>query len=170
MSKKNWIIIGIVVVVLIILSVLRGLSGFMGRTMVEKAMERASDGKADVEMNADGTMNIKTEDGEFSTGAGTPKDWPSDIPAYAGASVTYSASTNPTDGKAGMALILSTNDSAANVKTFYETQLKNEGWKITNTMQGGGTVIMTAEKDGRQLSLAIAEADGKTGITIGVEL
>jgi hypothetical protein len=43
------------------------------------------------------------------------------------------------------------------------------GWSITNTMQGGGTVIMTAEKDGRTLSVAIAEAEGQTSITIGVE-
>ncbi|MBP7114201.1 MAG: hypothetical protein KBA40_01975 [Candidatus Peribacteraceae bacterium] len=170
MSKKHWIIVGVVVLVLVIVSALQAMSGMVGRKVVENAMERASNGTADVDMNADGTMKITTKDGEFQTGNSIPEEWPKDIAVYAGASITYSAMTNPLDNKAGMALVLLTDDTAAEVKTFYETTLKANGWTITNTMQGGGTVIMTAEKDDRKLSLAIAESQDHTGITIGVEM
>lgn len=170
MSKKHWIIVAAVVLVLIVVAALQAMSGFVGRKVVENVMERAADGRADVDMNDDGTMTITTKDGEFQTGNSVPEEWPSDIAVYAGASITYSAKTNPLENKAGMALVLLTDDTAADVKTFYETTLKANGWRITNTMQGGGTVIMTAEKDDRKLSLAIAESDGQTGITIGVEL
>lgn len=170
MSKKHWIIVGGVVLILVIVSALQAMSGMVSRKVVENAMERASNGTADVDMNADGTMKITTKDGEFQTGNSIPEEWPKDIAVYAGASITYSAMTNPLDNKAGMALVLLTDDTAAEVKTFYETTLKANGWTITNTMQGGGTVIMTAEKDDRKLSLAIAESQDHTGITIGVEM
>ncbi len=168
-SKKMWTIIAIVIVILVAWSALRSISGFMGRTMVEKVMERAAGDDADVNVKSDGSMDITTKDGTYSMKKGAPKDWPTDVPAYANATVTYSASTNQAEDKAGMALILMTSDTTAQVQAFYEAQLKSSGWNITNTMQGGGTVIMTAEKDSRQLSLAIAESNGQTGITIGVE-
>ena len=170
MSKKAWIIVAVVIAVLFLWSALHTMSSFMGRKMVENVMERATDGKADVKVNSDGTMDIKTDDGTFSMGKDLPKDWPTDVPSYAGATITYSAAANPTDTeKAGMALILSTTDDSVTVTKFYEAELKSNGWKITNTMQGGGTTIMTAEKDERQLSLAISESDDQTGITIAVE-
>lgn len=161
--------IGGVVSILAIWLVMQTMSGFMGRKMVESIIERSADGEADVDMNSDGTMDVTTKEGTFSTGNSVPKEWPKDVPTYAGASVTYSASANQNEGKSGMALILATDDSSAEVKTFYETKLKAEGWTLTNTLQGGGSTIITAEKDGRQLSLVISEADGKTGITLGVE-
>lgn len=169
MSKRNMLIIGGVIAIVAVWLVVQTMSGFMGRKMVESMIENSIDGDADIDMKGDGTMDIKTKEGTFSTGNSVPKEWPDDVPTYAGASVTYSASANQNEGKSGMALILATDDSGAEVKTFYETKLKSEGWTLTNTLEGGGSVIITAEKDGRQLSLVISEADGKTGITLGVE-
>jgi len=163
------LIIGGVVAFLAVWIVLQTMSGFMGRKMVESMMEGAVNGEADVDMNDDGTMDITTKEGTFSTGRSVSKEWPKDVPVYARASVTYSTSASPTEGKSGLALMLATDDSGADVQSFYETTLKSEGWTLTNTLKGGGSVIMTAEKDGRQLSLVISEADGKTGITLGVE-
>lgn len=163
------LIIGGVAAFLVLWLVVQTMSGFMGRKMVESIMENAVDGEADIDVKDDGTMDITTKEGTFSTGNSVPKEWPTDVPAYEGASVTYSASASPEEGKTGMALILATDDAAADVKSFYEATLKSEGWTLTNTLEGGGSVIITAEKDGRQLSLVISEADGKTGITLGVE-
>jgi hypothetical protein len=168
-SRKGLLIIGGIIALIVVGSILKSVSGFMGRSFVENAIERATNGEANVEMKNDGTMDITTKEGTFSTGQEMPKDWPSDVAAYDGATVTYSASMNKTDETSGSALVLMTKDSANDVKAFYESSLKTNGWSITNTMQGGGTVIMTAEKDGRTLSVAIAEAEGQTSITIGVE-
>lgn len=169
MSKRNMFIIGGLVALLAVWLVVQTMSGFMGRKMVESLIENSISGEADIDMKDDGTMDITTKKGTFSTGNSVPKEWPEDVPAYAGASVTYSASANQNEGKSGMALILATDDTAADVKSFYETTLQSKGWTLTNTLEGGGSVIITAEKDGRQLSLVISEADGKTGITLGVE-
>ncbi len=141
----------------------------MGRAMVENMIEKASDGQADVRLKTDGTMDIATKDGSLSMGTDLHKDWPKDVPSYAGATVTYSASMNETDDKTGMALVLMTTDTTAVVHSFYETELKRNGWTITNAMQGDSTAIITAEKDGRQLSIAISESEGQTGITLAVE-
>ncbi len=168
-SKKTWIIIVAVIAILIIWSVVQTMSGFMGRKMVESLIEHSVTEEADVDMNSDGTINIQTKDGSFSSGNVIPKEWPTDVPAYDGAEVTYSASASPEEGKSGMALILATDDAAADVKSFYEAKLTSEGWTLTNTLQGGGSIVITAEKDGRQLSVIMNEADGKTGITLGVE-
>ena len=169
MSKRNILIIGGVIAILTVWLVLQTMSGFMGRKMVESIIEHSTDGETDVDMKSDGTMDITTKEGTFLTGNSIPKEWPEDVPAYTGANITYSASANQNEGESGMALILATDDSRAEVQSFYETKLKSEGWTLTNTLQGGGSIIITAEKDGRQLSLVISEADGKTGITLGVE-
>lgn len=168
-SRRTWIIVAVVVVLLLAWSVLNAMSAFTGRKMVENMMERAANGEADVNVKADGTMDITTKDGTYSMGKDLPKDWPSDVPSYAGATVSYAASTNQPQDTSGMALVLLTQDSSADVQAFYEAELKSSGWDITNTMQGGGSTIMTAEKDGRTLSLVIAESDGQTGITLAVE-
>lgn len=168
-SKKTWVIVAAVVALLVVWSILKTMSGFMGRKMVESLIEHSVTEEADVDMNSDGTINIETKEGSFSTGNAIPKEWPTDVPAYDGAEVTYSASASPAEGKSGMALILATNDAAEDVRSFYDAKLKLEGWTLTNTLQGGGSIVITAEKDGRQLSVIMNEADGKTGITLGVE-
>jgi hypothetical protein len=168
--KKSWIIIGgIVVAVLVALAALQAVSGFAGRKMVETMMEKSSGDKADVNVNADGTVNVKTEDGEFTTGNTMPKDWPNDAPAYPGATVEYSASGTPTDGKAGSAIIMMSDDNVATITAYYETTLKTNGWTVSDTMESGTTTILSATKDTRTLSLMISEADGKTAVTLAVE-
>lgn len=125
---------------------------------------------ADMNIKKDGSVDITTDEGTMSTGTSMPKDWPTDIPRYPDAAITYSATMNPVDtASVRMALVLATTDPRTDVQSFYEGALKNNGWTITNTMQGGQTVIMTAEKGERMLSLSIAESDGQTSITLGID-
>jgi hypothetical protein len=82
-SKKTWYIIGAVVIVLFIAScVSKTMGGFMGTKMMEKAIEDASGGKADVDLNSDGTMNVKTSEGSITTGKSVPAGWPEDVAIY----------------------------------------------------------------------------------------
>ncbi len=121
-----------------------------------------------VTTNMDGTVNVTTSEGTATTSHTVPSDWPSDAPIYAGATVQYSASVNPVDGKAGHALVLMTTDSAATVFAYYASELAAQGWKVDSTMNGGTTMITSATKDARTLSLMAAESEGQTAITIAV--
>ncbi len=124
---------------------------------------------ADVKIGEDGAMEFTTSEGTLSTGNAVPADWPTDVPAYPGAVVQYSASVNSADGKKGSALILMTLDDVQKVSDYYKDELASQGWASAQVMQAGGTTIMSMTKDDRTLSLAIAGSDGKTNITFGIE-
>jgi hypothetical protein len=136
---------------------------------IERAIEQETGQNADVDIRADGSMKVETADGSMETGGDVPSDWPSDAPAYPGATVSFSAKKNPTDGSAGTALSLVTDDTTAEVVDFYTNALKNNGWAVQGTMNAGPTTIMAATKGTRNISIMIAAANDKTSITIGIE-
>ena len=134
--------------------------------MMQKALDENSGG--DVNVDADGSMQINTSEGSFTMGKSeVPKDWPSDAPIYAGASVQYSASVNA-DGSPGSAVILVTTDDVATVVAYYKAELTKQGWTMEGAMEGGGTSIIGASKDDRSMSLSITTQNNQTVITIGV--
>ena len=123
-----------------------------------------------INVNTDGSMDIQTDEGTTTVGGERmPEDWPEDAPAYPGATVSYAASVNPATGKPGMAVLLMTADAAATVNEYYTKELASQGWTIGATIQGGGTSIISATKDDRTMSLAIAKVENQTSITIGIE-
>ena len=145
-----------------------------GQKAVERAMERQikqdTGSSANVDLKADGSMHVQTKDGTYNAGNNQlPADWPTDAPVYAGATIQFSGSANPTTGKPGAAAVLVTSDAAADVTTFYKAELKKQGWMITSTMENQGTTILGATKGTRALSLMVGTVDGgQTSITIGV--
>ncbi|NOS68117.1 MAG: hypothetical protein HOO67_07220 [Candidatus Peribacteraceae bacterium] len=144
-----------------------------GRKAAENAMEQQirqeTGGDADVDMNADGSMQVTTKDGTYNAGNNQlPEDWPTDAPIYAGAKIQFSGSANGTTGKPGSAAVLTTSDSAADVVTYYKAELAKQGWTISSTMEAQGTSIFGATKGTRALSLLIGSAEGQTSITIGI--
>lgn len=173
MSKNMKLVIGAVVAVIVLWFIASSVMGFMGRKMGEKMVENmiegASGGNADVDM-ATGKMKVQTSEGTFEMGGDLPSDWPKDAPVYAGATVQYSGTANPATGESGgRALVMMTSDSAADVKAFYEKELTANGWAMQGDMQGGGTIILSATKEGSTLSLLIATAGNQTSITMGIE-
>ncbi len=135
---------------------------------IENAIEQQTGGQASVSMNGD-AMQVTTSEGTFTAGQTTmPSDWPTDVPAYVGATVQYSASVNPTTGQPGSMVMLMSSDGVAEVAAFYKTQLVLNGWALSGTLESAGTTIMGATKGDRVVSLSIAGTDGQTSITIGV--
>jgi hypothetical protein len=114
-------------------------------------------------------MEVTTDEGHMTTSGSVPKNWPSDIPVYAGSSVTASADMNPANGKPGMMLMLQTSDDAETVTAFYKTKLATEGWKVEGAMNTGASTMIAAKKDGHTLGVSIAGSAGHTVITLGVE-
>ena len=143
-----------------------------GTNIAEKAMEKAIEdetgGSADVDVRADGSMEVTTEEGTFQTGNSMPEDWPKDVPVYAGATVQFSGTASPENGQRGSAVVLVTADSATDVAAFYKETLKENGWTVQSTMEAQGTIIFSAEKDDRVFSFLTTTAEGMTTITMGV--
>lgn len=125
--------------------------------------------QAAVDMNADGTMEVTTEQGTLTTGTDIPKDWPSDLPTYPGATVQFSGSGMPdAGGKMGWAMVLVTTDTAAKVKAYYVEELPKNGWTIVANLDSQGSIMMGATKGELAMSLTAGTQDGQTAITLGV--
>lgn len=123
-----------------------------------------------VQMHTDGTTTVTTDEGTMRTGGELPATWPSDAPVYPDATVAFSASTNPTTGKAGFGLMLTTAASTDDVAAFYKKELAGNGWTIAATMENAGTTVISATKDTRAMGLSIAGGEGTTSITIGIDM
>ena len=144
-----------------------------GQKGVENAMERQIEketaGDADVDVKADGSMEIKTDDGTATIDGGAmPSDWPEDVKTYAGATVTYSASVNEQTGEPGMAVVLMSTDDVATVAAFYKKELAAAGWTMGESMEASGTSILSGTKDDRVVSLMITGAEGQSASTIAI--
>ena len=147
-----------------------GCSRSAQENMMEDSMERETGNEADVDIQADGSVKVETDEGTFQAGGSgeVPADWPNDVTVYENATVQFSGSSNPTTGEAGLALMLTTSDTVSQVSSFYTQSLKAAGWTITATMQQGEMTIIGATKGDRAFSLSAVQADGQTTITIGI--
>jgi len=119
-----------------------------------------------------GAAAVSSQDGSVSVGPATtmPANWPSDVPTYAGASLQYSGTSNPSTGEAGSAIVFTTKDTADAILTFYKTQLVASGWKIEGEANVSGMTTLGATKDTRNLGMYIAPStEGvDTTVTIGI--
>jgi len=164
LTKQKWFVPAAVVVGLVVVGSLMRSSG---EYAAERALERAVGGDADIDYD-DGGVTVKTDEGEWSTGGEMPKDWPADVPVYAGAKVLSSASSNPATGAAGVYVALRSSDAASRVADFYKQELAAKGWTIVGTATVNEGTYLTAKKDGRALSLAVGSDGEGTTISIGV--
>jgi len=98
-------------------------------------------------------------------GVSLPKDFPSDVPIYRGATVLTAVEMQ---GKYNVTL--KTTDSIQQVFSFYEDKLKTGGWKIGATMGSKQTKLLNATKGTGSLMVVVGKADDKgTVINLGVE-
>lgn len=136
---------------------------------MERQMEQETAGDADVDMKGDGSMEIKTDDGTATIGGGEmPENWPEDVKAYSGATITYSATVNPQTGEPGMAVVLMSTDAVATIAAHYKEELTASGWDMGESMEAAGTSILSGTKDDRVVSLMVTGAEGQTAITIAI--
>ena len=116
-----------------------------------------------------GSIKVTNEKGEqatFTAGEGAPKDLPSWVPTYSGATVQGSYDATTTEGRSA-AFTVTTGDSVDQVAEFYEAQLKGSGLTVQkNSMEGGGqkTVILvgTGDEEKRTVTVTVSTSEGKT--------
>jgi len=127
---------------------------------------------ADVDRNMDGSTTITTDEGQVTVGVQKlPDNWPSDVPEYKNGTIQYSGTSNPETGEEGAAVMYMTSDSAQTVADFYKKELESKGWKIEQTGNMGGAMVVAATKDARNIGIYIADGgNGQTTVTIGIEM
>ncbi len=133
--------------------------------MMERAMEKASGGKADVDLKG-GKVSVKTDQGtaEFSAEGGKwPADLPADVPKLAGGKVNGVFSGAQGQGK-GWTISLTEVDEAAYAK--YIEALKAAGFEITMsfTMDDGASV------QAKKGTTVVSVTYGKSGQTAAVNV
>jgi hypothetical protein len=152
-KKILYIIGGLIVLGLIGSTLMRGV-GYMG-------MRAAG---VDVRPNMDGSATYTATNGEGSVTVGgnkMPDNWPSDAPAnFAGATISYSGSSNPQTGQAGSAVMYTVKSTAEAVAAYYKSQLESQGWKIEQTANMGGATVLAAKKDTRTFGIYIMGGEG----------
>ncbi len=162
----------VIVAVLILIGILVRL--FAG-VILKKIMSGAIQQKTGVETNLNDIQNGKLEFTDPKTGAKLniggnkiPTDFPKDFPIYPGTTVTSSLSGNQTGNGNGFWLTLTTDDSTEKVTSFYESNLKTNGWTL-NTTQGAGVGtnwVVSKDKLSGYLTIDRPQDQNQTSILI----
>lgn len=144
-----------------------------GRGENKEAMENTADSNEQdasfrMGVDTDARVHVVTDKGEFNAGNAIPANWPQDVAIYPDATVEYSASATMPDGQDGVALSLSTKDSAEQAIDFYKQTLSEQGWTVQSTLESGEVTIIAAEKDDRVFAASITRQDDQTMIALGV--
>jgi hypothetical protein len=171
-SKTKLIIIGVVILVLLVVAQ----SFFSPEKMAERAIEDATGGAYDVDVNPDGSSSMKVtgEDGsqvEISgAGKGTlPADWPSSVPLTDDAAIDY-AGTITSDGEGtSFNATFTTGMSLTEVTAFYAEAFNKDGWSVVANLNMGESVSISATQgDNNSAAAYMTTADGKTQVTLSV--
>jgi len=129
---------------------------------IERALEKASGGKVDIDLK-DGTLKVKTEEGESVLTTGERK-WPVDLPEgmikLEGAKVQ---AVNRVVNEEGKTWTVHLADAGENALDGYAEKLRGEGWTIVSSMTLATGGSMTATKDDRSVHVMLA-AQGKSGV------
>jgi len=157
---KKTIILSLVVV----LSGTLLLAGCGEKKAAEKAVEKASNGAVDVDID-NNKVTINTNEGTIEVGDSVklPSDFPSDVYVIDG---TIKGVTHISENK-GYTVSIETTKSVSQAKTEYENELKEEGWNITFSMNIQNGASMTAEKDNRNLTVSISSDGETTQVVLG---
>lgn len=162
-GNKMWYVVGVAVLLLLAGGIF---SGFFSRGLNEEAIEQTTEGN--VQVNPNGSVTYSNNQGTVSTSNNLPENWPSDAPTYLAGTIVYSGFSNQGSG-GGTAVIINTEDSVEQVRTYYKNTLVSNGWKITDEASVNGTYAIVAEKSGKKYAITIVRVGNQTQITSGIE-
>lgn len=171
-SNNSLLIVLAVVVGLLILYVagsriLGGVGRKVSEKAVEEAIERAADGKAQVDISSEQErVTIETEEGAITIGTDElPENFPSNFPTYPGAKVSSTASSQEQ-----VTVAFTTSDSVEKVGAFYLDKLASSDWEIKETATLANSVVFGVEKAESGGAVIINSSEEGTVITISLEL
>jgi hypothetical protein len=161
MHKKT-LVLGIVALggVLVISGCGKSLSDRAAEGLAEGMIEKSLGGNADVDLSG-GSMkaNVGGVSIETGDGAGLPTGFPSDVYVIKGKIIS---AINNIEQKS-YSVYIETNGTVQEATLDYNKELADDGWTITGSANFGGVLSLSAEKEGRVLSVVISTGDeGKT--------
>jgi hypothetical protein len=160
MTKSNRILLtGTVVLVafgLMFTAACKGKS--LSEKIAEKAIERATGGKAQVDANS-GSLKIKTKEGEVEYGAASkwPSDIPEDVPKFEAGKFQSSTRMSVDNGTSW---IMGIGDVEGDAVTAYVQALKDAGWNEGFSSTSDKTYHFQSQKDEYGIVL-IYDKEGK---------
>lgn len=117
-----------------------------------------------------GTASITTANGSIRTTEGKAAAavaMPAFAPRYPGATVEGVIEADAGGHKSRM-VTLATTDPVAKVADFYKAALAKQGWNTPQSLLTGDSALLSGEKDGKQVSIAISRQDDKTNAVLSV--
>jgi hypothetical protein len=135
-----------------------------GERTAERALEKATGGKAEVNVE-EGGVSIKTKDGEVQLGAlsSWPADMPTDIPKFEGAKVYNAAKT---ESATETTWIVNFRDAEGGAVDSYIEGLKSAGFSSEMSSNTEETTFFTAKKGDLDITVAFVKND--KGLSLSV--
>ncbi|MFH1608892.1 MAG: hypothetical protein ABH951_02665 [Patescibacteria group bacterium] len=165
-NKKNLIIIGVIIAILVVSYVVNGFSGKKSvERKAEKILESQLGGDVDINSNGDSVF-IETKDGSFSAGESTkwPADMPSDIPEITFGKLTMVSSSSI----GGQAWQVSVSDVTKSDYTSYHSSLLAGGW-INTGMVSANIDVAQMSKGNYDLIIALNSEENTFVLTATVK-
>ena len=169
MSMKGSKSLGLAALSLLLIFGLIGMAGCkkagekMAEKSIENAIEKASGGKAEVDLKS-GNIKVKTAEGEssFSTSNEWPNDLPEGVPQFKMGKVK-GVTRHQAEGKKTWNVILESIEKGSVEK--YTELLKSDGWTIGQTVSMGDGGMVQATKD-KLMILAMFNQDKTVSLSI----
>jgi hypothetical protein len=136
---------------------------------IENAMEKASGGKADVDLSG-GKISVKTDQGTadfIAAGGKWPEDVPGDVPKFEGGKVT--ATLRGTQGQGKTWTIAFDQVETAAYAKYVET-IKAAGYAIITTMDIEDGAVTQARKGKTVISLTLGKSAKSLGLNVMTEV
>ncbi len=170
-NTRKLIIVGIIIVGVFIL-----FRSFMSpERALERAIEQASEGVVDVDIDRNGNVQFKGEDGEsYNVSAGEdvslPDNWPASVPIISGAKITYAGSMMGAEGEGGTSVMFTTSQKVSDVSEYYKSELESNGWSIQGVVStGDGTIISGTKSETENVAIYVAGDGSGTSVNISVQ-
>jgi hypothetical protein len=129
------------------------------------------DGKqAEIKVSGDdknGAIEFNGPDGTIKFGAAAGNTAPAWVPVYPGSSPQGTFSTQTPEGSQNT-YSLKTKDSAGQVLTYYENQIKSAGFSITTTVKSDAGGMLSGESTDKKRTLMITVGSSNEGTEVGI--
>lgn len=126
----------------------------------EKAIEQASGGKAKVDLDNKGNVEVTTEEGSFKTGSAEwPSQIPSDVPRFKDGKIVSVLETSTNEQ--GKGVFVAIENAGIEAAENYKSELEKNGWSISITSNTPESVMFSAEKNNSVVTVSFAISEGK---------
>jgi len=157
-----------VICVFCLMFLLVGCGKEVQESAIEKKIEQATGGDAEVDLSDDGMkVTGKTEEGEYEITSGDeteiPEDFPSDVFIYRPSTAVMAMKVPE-----GHSVTLATKDGKDKVVEAYKKEMEAKGWAEEGSMNMGDHTMLMYVKDGRNANINILPSDDKVQINVVV--